>query len=201
MARIILTREDIANHLQLSVRQVDRLLVDWGIPHFRTGSSVRVRMADFEEWLRKMAHPMSLLDAALYFSFTPQSIKELIENAQVPLPHEKRGSEIVFYEPLLAKWRRELEQPGRIFVNIDDRTKNMRKLLAKKKIKVELLHCYICEESETDEKNVAACACHLCSRPVCFPHSLHYLRNAKDKGELPDVACDRCFKRFEPPTW
>jgi excisionase family DNA binding protein len=195
----ILTRADAAKHLRLSLRQVDRLIAEWAIPVMRLGSSVRIRLRDLEKWVDEMTHPLGVQEVSLELGIAPESVLALTHKGG--LPHEKRGSTVVFFAPLLQRWRSGIEPRDRVFVNIDDRATCLRDELASRGVVVELLLCTICRTKDCAQVNVAGRACILCGRPVCLPHSLHYIRNGKAIDLRPDVACDDCHRQYMPATW
>jgi excisionase family DNA binding protein len=199
MTEVYVTREEAARRLSLSVRQLDRLIAEWAIPVARLRSSVRIRVRDLEAWMEAMSNGMSVEQTALFFSLSPESIVELVRGGG--LPHERQGSQLRFYKPLLEKWRREIEPSDRLFADIDDRAECLQEELGRRGIRVELLPCVICARDSSAQPRVAADSCHLCHEPICFPHGLHYLRNGKDIRLSPDRVCDACFEEHHPATF
>src|SRR6185295_19259551 len=104
---MVLTREEAAEALRVSVRQLDRLIAEGTIPAVRFGGSVRIRTADLETWLRGMSQPMTIREVSLFLSIEPADIQVLCDVAG--LPSERLGGEARFYKPLLERWRAGVE--------------------------------------------------------------------------------------------
>lgn len=47
----LVTTEELANYLGVSVRTVQRLTAAGSLPHYKVGRSVRYRSTDIERWL------------------------------------------------------------------------------------------------------------------------------------------------------
>jgi excisionase family DNA binding protein len=64
----LLTREEVARVLKLSVRTVDRLIASEQIPFIKIDSSVRFRWAEIDEWIVGKSKPRDEARAAQHGS-------------------------------------------------------------------------------------------------------------------------------------
>ena len=53
----LLTRQEAAKRLKISVRQFDRLVLGDGLPVIRIGACVRIREIDLEAWVEQRVTP------------------------------------------------------------------------------------------------------------------------------------------------
>ena len=201
---MVLTREEAAESLKVSVRQIDRLIADGAVPVVRFGGSVRIRTSDLQKWLVAMSRPMGVREVALMLSVEPADIHKLCD---LGLPAVREGAALSFYGPLVEQWRASVEPRDTIFMSIDDRARALVKELARRGVNVSLLLCELCKDRPAilpdGERGpfAASQACHLCGKAICLPHGLHWLRNGKPTKDRPDAACDRCFTAFNPSVW
>jgi excisionase family DNA binding protein len=198
----VLTRQEAAQALKVSLRQLDRLIADGELRAFRVGTSVRIRQQDLEDFMRS-GETITLDEAALQLSLTPSSLRQLV--ADDAIPHERRGNLVVFERRSIERWRDALARTDEptIYGNMDSAARHLQELLAQQGKSVELLMCELCVQEVKNgaraEAWVAGVRCAMCGRAACLPHALHYLP-APLGPTKPPVACDDCYDRRQPAT-
>jgi len=198
-----LTREEVAEALRLSLRQVDRLIADGELRAFRVGTAVRIRPQDLEDFMRS-GDMITLDEAALQLSLIPASLQQLVSREVIP--HERRGNMVFFERRSIDRWRDELARDDEptIYGNMDSAARHLKELLARRGQAVELLMCELCEQEVRSrartEAWVAGTRCAMCGRAACLPHALHYLPTPPLGSKRPRVVCDDCYDRRQPVT-
>jgi excisionase family DNA binding protein len=198
----VLTREEVADALKLSIRQVDRLIAEGELRAFRIGSTVRIRSEDLEDYMQSR-ETIGLDEAALALSLSPASIQQLAVNNEIP--HEGSGGSFRFERHALEAWRTMLAKKDRprVYGNMDSAAKHLQQLLARKGQKVNLLWCELCENEVKNraraEPWIAGARCAMCGRAACLPHASHWLPTPMGPKK-PPVICDDCFDKRQPVT-
>lgn len=119
----LLTREEAARLLRVSVRQLDRWLADGVLRAVRLGG-VRVWRHHVTRLIEEMASPIGAREVALMLSVVPDDLELLIDKCD--LPAEGVAGRRTFVRPMVARWLERTWPNDVVFGTVDDGAQELR---------------------------------------------------------------------------
>ena len=193
---IYLSREQVAEVLQISIRKVNDVIEKWSIPVQRFDGSVRISKVDLIKWVRQMSRPLNYRQAGLYLGLSPESIHLLGEKSLIKFESNAQG--VNFFQPSLDQFRNNLEDQSVIYCSTLDRAEELVKAIkCRLELSVQVYFCELCKE----DRNIALSFCNYCEKAACYPHASSTLKtpSRKEPGFERNVICSLCLQKYNPP--
>lgn len=188
----MVTRDEVAERVKVSTRQVDRWLKKGLLPHIKIGGIVRIKERDLVAWINTYRNRVSIGDAALFLGLTPETVVRLIKSGELEM--ENYEGTLSTTEAELIAWRQDILPQNRIYSSITSIAQWTVKSLVERGINADMLTCQLCEEE--GEVHAARVACCRCGEPRCTFHANHRPRD--QNALLNAVMCDRCRDKLGP---
>ena len=197
----LMTREKMAETLQISVRKLNELVEEWNIPVCRMGSIVRFEHHQVLKWWEEMSESFDIQQAGIYLGLDATSIVSLWQNNKLKGRKTKQG--LRFHQPILDQFRDSLEDPALCFYSSKDRTENLIEMIQQKfNLPVDYFPCTICKEEEEVDPRQAMWFCVSCNKAICPSHGPFTLvgKAPKSYGYRRHSVCGDCVEKYDLPV-